>query len=187
MKAIAIVGRKNSGKTQLISRLIPELNARGLRVSTIKNAHHHHLEFDQPGKDSALHRAAGAAEVLVVSDYEWAIVGRYAARPPLQDLLRKLSPCDLVLVEGYKSEIPLPRIEVWRPAAAHTSESHATPLAFEDHGIVAVACPRSAPQVDMPALRLDLDDTQAISRLLLDITNSLVPLTRHATRTAALV
>ena len=186
MKAIAIVGRKNSGKTQLILRVIPELSARGLRVSTVKNAHHHNLEFDHPGKDSYLHRAAGATEILVVSDDEWAIVGRHAPRPSLQDLLRKLSPCDLVLVEGYKSEISLPRIEVWRPAASCTAESHAAPLAVEDAGIVAVACPRSAPRVDMGALRLDLDDTQAISSFLLEIANSLLPLTRHSTRTPAL-
>lgn len=103
MKVFGIVGRKNSGKTHLVTRLLRLASQRGLRVSTIKHAHHS-LDIDQPGKDSYLHREAGAHEVLVASAGRWALLHEHrgAPEPPLAELLSKLAPCDLVLVEGFK-------------------------------------------------------------------------------------
>ncbi|MGV8839813.1 MAG: molybdopterin-guanine dinucleotide biosynthesis protein B [Bauldia sp.] len=114
MQAIGIVGWKASGKTTLITRLIPALNARGLSVSTIKHVHHS-IDLDQPGKDTFAHRGAGAVDVVMYSEQRWAIL--HEQRAPagaafdLADILRRLSPVDLVLVEGFKS-IPMRRIEI---------------------------------------------------------------------------
>src|SRR5512145_1284675 len=102
MRSFGIVGRKNSGKTHLVTRLVRLATARGLRVSTIKHAHHE-FDVDRPGKDSYLHREAGAHEVLVASAARWALMHEHrgAVEPSLQDLLARLAPCDLVLVEGF--------------------------------------------------------------------------------------
>lgn len=107
-----ITGWKNSGKTTLIVALVEEFTRRGLRVSTIKHAHHA-FDIDVPGKDSHRHRAAGASEVLVGSGARWALMHelRDAAAPSLDDLLTRLSPCDLVLVEGFKGDSH-PKLEV---------------------------------------------------------------------------
>src|SRR5438477_541351 len=114
MKVIGIAGYSGSGKTTLIEKVIPLLVGEGLRVSLIKHAHHE-FDVDQPGKDSYRHRHAGCAEVLVSSSKRWALMHelRGATEPSLQDQLKRLSPCDLVLVEGYKAE-PIPKVEVHR-------------------------------------------------------------------------
>jgi molybdopterin-guanine dinucleotide biosynthesis protein MobB len=109
-----ITGWKNSGKTTLLELLVREFASKGLIVSTIKHAHHT-FDIDQPGKDSYRHRQAGAAEVIVASRSRWALIHelREANEPSLSELLRHLQPCDLVLVEGFKSE-NYPKIEVLR-------------------------------------------------------------------------
>jgi molybdopterin-guanine dinucleotide biosynthesis adapter protein len=116
MRVIGLAGWSGAGKTTLASRLIPELTARGLAVSTIKHAHHA-FDIDQPGKDSYVHRMSGAREVLVSSANRWALMheNRGAPEPPLGELLAKLAPVDLVLIEGFKRD-PHPKIEVWRAA-----------------------------------------------------------------------
>src|SRR5438105_9267943 len=114
MKVIGIAGYSGSGKTTLIERLIPALNAEGLRVSVVKHAHHR-FDVDRPGKDSYRHREAGAAEVLISSGQRWALMRELRGEPEatLTQLLAQLSPCDIVLVEGFKRE-PIPKIEVHR-------------------------------------------------------------------------
>jgi molybdopterin-guanine dinucleotide biosynthesis adapter protein len=116
MRVIGIAGWSGAGKTTLIAKLIPELKSRGLSVSTLKHAHHN-FDFDQKGKDSYTHREAGATEVLVASSTRWAIMHelRGADEPRLADLLPHLSPVDLVLVEGFKTEAHV-KIEVHRQA-----------------------------------------------------------------------
>ena len=116
MKVIGLAGWSGAGKTTLLARLIPYFNAEGLRVSVIKHAHHD-FDVDIPGKDSWLHRKAGAAEVLVSSSQRWALMHelRGAAALRLPELLAKISPVDLVIVEGFKSE-PHRKIEVHRSA-----------------------------------------------------------------------
>ncbi|MEM6491943.1 MAG: molybdopterin-guanine dinucleotide biosynthesis protein B, partial [Pseudomonadota bacterium] len=104
-QVIGLAGWSGSGKTTVMKALIPELVGRGLRVSTVKHAHHR-FDLDTPGKDSYEHRAAGASEVLVASANRWAIIHelRDAPEPPLQTLLDRLSPVDLVIVEGFKAD-----------------------------------------------------------------------------------
>ena len=118
MRVIGIAGYSGSGKTTLIEKVIPILVGEGLRVSLIKHAHHE-FDVDQPGKDSYRHRHAGASEVLVSSSARWALMHelRGATEPSLQDQLKHLSPCDLVIVEGYKAAA-IPKIEVHRRASA---------------------------------------------------------------------
>ena len=133
MRVFGVVGRKNSGKTHLVTRLLRVATQRGLRVSTIKHAHHA-FDVDVPGKDSWLHREAGAHEVLVASSLRWALMHelRGAPEPALAELLGALSPCDLVLVEGFKREVQQ-RLEVYRESCGQT------PLSLEDDGVGAVA------------------------------------------------
>src|SRR3954465_1595345 len=116
MKIIGIAGWSGAGKTTLLTRVIPRLTAYGLRVSTIKHAHHS-FDIDQPGKDSHTHRAAGATEVLIASTNRFALMHelRGAPEPPLEELLQKLSPVDLVVVEGFKTARH-PKLEVFRAA-----------------------------------------------------------------------
>ena len=116
MRVIGLAGWSGAGKTTLLLKLIPELNRRGVSVSTLKHAHHA-FEVDEPGKDSFEHRAAGAREVLVASERRWALMHelRGAPEPGLAELLRRLSPVDLVIVEGFKREAH-PKIEVHRAA-----------------------------------------------------------------------
>jgi molybdopterin-guanine dinucleotide biosynthesis adapter protein len=115
LKILGIVGWSGAGKTTLLVALLPLLRAAGLRVSTIKHAHHG-FDMDQPGKDSYRHRQAGAEEVMVVSGPRWALLHEVTGpEPSLSDLLTRMSPVDLVLVEGYKSH-PFPKLEVWRQA-----------------------------------------------------------------------
>jgi molybdopterin-guanine dinucleotide biosynthesis protein B len=133
MKVIGLAGWSGAGKTTLLTRLIPHFIAQGLRVSTIKHAHHN-FDVDVPGKDSWLHREAGASEVLVSSGTRWALMHelRGASEPALPLLLAKMSPVDLVIVEGFKAA-PHRKIEVHR--AANGKE-----LLFpSDAGIVGIA------------------------------------------------
>ena len=114
MKIFGFAGYSGSGKTTLIEKLIPLLTSRGITVSLIKHAHHT-FDVDTPGKDSYRHRHAGCTEVLVTSSRRWVLMHelRGAAEPDLNGQLMHLSPCDLVLVEGFKHE-PIPKIEVYR-------------------------------------------------------------------------
>ena len=114
MRTFGFAGWSGSGKTTLIERIVPRLVARGLVVSLVKHAHHD-LEIDQPGKDSFRHRAAGCTEVLASSTSRWALIHELRGDPELTlaSAIGRLSPCDIVLVEGYKTH-PIPKLEVWR-------------------------------------------------------------------------
>ncbi len=114
MKVLGVIGWSGSGKTTLLTALIPCFKARGFSVSTIKHAHHR-FELDQPGKDSFLHRQAGAQEVIVANDGQSALFREHVQAPGLRALLARLEPVDLVLVEGFKNA-PYPKLEVHRPA-----------------------------------------------------------------------
>lgn len=156
-----LAGWSGSGKTRLMARLIPAIQARGLSVSTVKHAHHS-FDIDQPGKDSYVHRMAGAAEVLVASGQRWALMheNRRAGEPTLAELLSHLSPVDLVLVEGFKRDLH-PKLEVHRP-------SNGKPLLYpSDDRIIAVASDATLPDCPLPVL--DLDDADAIADLILTI------------------
>ncbi len=157
MKVFGIVGRKNSGKTHLVTRLVRLGSNRGLRISTVKHAHHA-FDVDQPGKDSHEHRVAGAHEVLVASSERWALMHEHrgAPEPSLQELLAHLEACDLVLVEGFKREVSA-RLEVYRASCGQT------PLAFEDDGLRAVATDEAATFALRAGLTvLPLDDADAV-------------------------
>jgi molybdopterin-guanine dinucleotide biosynthesis protein MobB len=165
---VGIVGRKDSGKTHLVVRLVAEFRRRGLTVSTIKHTHHHDVEPDAPGKDSFRHREAGAGEVLVASDRRWYLVheARDDGPPDLAGLVSRLAPCDVVLIEGYKGLTTLPRIEVYRPGAT----AAAAPLAAGDPGILAIASPGAAAgRGPGQGICLDLDDTGAIAEFILGL------------------
>jgi molybdopterin-guanine dinucleotide biosynthesis adapter protein len=153
-KILGIVGWSGSGKTTLITRLIPLLAARGLRIATLKHAHHA-FDVDQPGKDSYEHRKAGASEVIVSSSRRWVQMheigeGREA---PLPQLLRQISPCDLILIEGYKSERHS-KLEVFRDAVGKA------PLYPKDRHIVAIASDPVIPGLRVPVV--DLNDIEAV-------------------------
>lgn len=157
MKIFGVTGWKNSGKTGLMERLITEFTARGLSVSSIKHAHHS-FDIDHPGRDSYRHRDAGARQVLLASRNRWALMHelRDEDEPSLGDLLKQLSPVDLVLIEGYKRDRH-PKIE------AHRKETGQPLIAPEDETIVAVASDTSV-SVDRPVL--DLNDTAAIANFI---------------------
>lgn len=159
MKVFGIAGYKNSGKTTLIVELITELTARGLRVATIKHAHHE-FDIDHPGKDSYRHREAGAAEVIVASRRRWAQVHELLDEdePSLDALLDRLGPADIVLVEGYKHG-DHPKLEVRRSGLDHP------PLAEESATVCAVVC--DAPIDGLAVPRLARDDVPAIADFVL--------------------
>lgn len=150
-RIFGITGWKNAGKTTLTERLVGEFVRRGWRVSTIKHAHHD-VDIDRPGTDSYRHRAAGAGEVALVGGRRYAIM-REAAEPSLSDVLARLAPADLVLIEGYKRE-PHPKIEV-------RASPEAEPLALGDPAIVAIAADRRPFESDLPWFRRD--DISAIA------------------------
>ena len=158
MKIFGFAGWSGSGKTTLIEKLIPLFVARGLRVSLIKHAHHT-FDVDQPGKDSYRHRHAGCSEVLVSSSRRWALVHelRGAVEPGFAELLERLSPCDLVLIEGFKRE-RVPKLEVYR---AVTGEPMLHP---QDPDIVAIA---SDQRVETGLPQFDLDDAPGIATFVL--------------------
>ena len=149
MRVIGLAGWSGAGKTTLLRRLIPVLVGQGLRVSTLKHAHHD-FDVDQPGKDSWEHRQAGAQEVLVASANRWALMHelRGDAEPDLADLLSRLSPVDLVLIEGFKRG-GHPKIEVFR---AGNNKALFYP---NDPSVVAVASDAPAPNFAPPWLHLD--------------------------------
>jgi molybdopterin-guanine dinucleotide biosynthesis protein B len=149
MRVIGLAGWSGAGKTTLLVKLIPVLRQRGLTVSTLKHAHHA-FEVDQPGKDSFEHRQAGATEVLVASRRRWALIRelREEAEPGLRDLLQRLSPVDLVVVEGFKSERH-PKIEVHRAA-------NGKPFLFRDiPNVRAVAADGPVPGAAVPVVELN--------------------------------
>ncbi len=169
MEIFGIVGWKNSGKTGLMERLVAEIAGRGFTVSTVKHAHHS-FDVDQPGKDSYRHRDAGATEVLLSSANRWALMHetRGAPEAPLAELLARLSPVDLVLVEGYKRD-DHPKIEAHRAATGQAL------IAPGDPTVRAVASDSAPTGLDRPVF--DLDATAAIADFILDATG-LVPLAR---------
>jgi molybdopterin-guanine dinucleotide biosynthesis protein B len=158
MRRYGITGWKNAGKTGLMERLVTEIIARGFTVSTVKHAHHN-FDVDHAGRDSFRHRAAGASEVLVAGRDRWALMAelRGAGEPSLEVLLAKLSPVDLVLIEGWKSA-PHPKIEVWRPETGHPliAPSDATIRAVASDGVVEADC-----------RVIDLNDTGALADFVL--------------------
>jgi molybdopterin-guanine dinucleotide biosynthesis adapter protein len=159
MRIIGLAGWSGSGKTTLITKLIPRLLAQGLTVSTLKHAHHG-FDLDKPGKDSFMHRVAGATEVLISSAKRWAILHELREEPEwdMAGLVGKMSPVDLVLVEGFKRDA-FPKLEIHRAV-------NGKPLLHpEDPHIVAVACDTALPAARVPVV--DLNDIDAIAELLL--------------------
>ncbi|APV51130.1 molybdopterin-guanine dinucleotide biosynthesis protein B [Betaproteobacteria bacterium GR16-43] len=158
MKVIGIAGYSGSGKTTLIEKVIPLLVAAGLRVSLVKHAHHE-FDVDQPGKDSWRHRHAGCAEVLISSSRRWALMHelRGATEPSLQEQLKHLAPCDLVIIEGFKSAA-IPKVEVHRKLAD-------APLLFpDDPNIVAIATDEHL-ATSLP--QFALDDANAVAAFII--------------------
>src|SRR3984885_11570082 len=158
MRIIGLAGWSGSGKTTLVTNVIPVLVRRGLKVATVKHAHHD-FDTDQPGKDSWLHRQAGASEVAIVSSRRWAIVHELGdePEPPLGDVLAKLSPVDLVIVEGFKLHRH-PKLEVYRAVIGK-------PLLHpDDDCIVAIATDAPLPQAQLPVLMLG--DVESIATML---------------------
>ena len=156
MKVFGVVGWKNSGKTALVERLVAEFTRRGLAVSTIKHAHHS-FDVDHPGRDSHRHRMAGARQVLLSSRKRWALMSENGeARPEaaFKELLAKLDPVDLVLVEGFKSEA-IPKVE------AHRHQTGQDLIARQDTGVLAIASDVPLADVDVPVI--GLDETGAIA------------------------
>ena len=170
---LGLAGWSGSGKTTLVRALIPALVARGVRVSTVKHAHHA-FDVDTPGKDSYEHRAAGAGEVLVSSAHRWALMheNRGAPEATLDQLVAKLAPCDLVLVEGFKAGAH-DKLEIHRPSVGKPL------LAAEDPHVVAVASDEPLPELRLP--RLDLNDVEGIAAFVLAHTG----LDRHGKSGAA--
>jgi molybdopterin-guanine dinucleotide biosynthesis protein B len=158
MKIFGFAGWSGSGKTTLIEKLIPRFVGAGLRVSLIKHAHHT-FDVDQPGKDSYRHRHAGAAEILVTSSRRWVLMHelRGAQEPSFEEQVKHVSPCDLLLVEGFKFA-PIPKLEVWR---ADTGEGMLHP---NDPHIVAVA---ADVKIDTRLPLLDLNDDAGIAKFVL--------------------
>lgn len=157
MRLIGLSGWSGSGKTTLLTALIPALVARGRTVSTVKHAHHA-FDIDKPGKDSYVHREAGAQEVLISSERRWALMHelRDQPEPRLQELLPRLGPVDLVLVEGFKREVH-PKIEIHRAVIGK-------PLLYpDDPQIVAIAS--DPPLTEAPIIRVALNDVEAIADL----------------------
>lgn len=147
---IGIAGWKKSGKTTLVTRLVAELTGRGLKVSTVKHAHHE-FQIDDAETDSARHRRAGAAQVAIISARRWAVVGelRGAPEPSLEQVIFRLESCDLVIVEGYKLA-PIPKIETRRRAAVRP-----TPLAETDANVIAIAADHPVEGSRVPVFPLD--------------------------------
>lgn len=158
MKLYGVVGWKNAGKTGLMERLVTEITGRGFSVSTVKHAHHS-FDVDHPGKDSHRHRVAGATEVLLASRNRFALMHelRGEEEPALEDLLARLAPVDLVLIEGYKRDRH-PKIEAYRSETGN-------PLIAPGDATVRAVASDSALTLDRPVF--DLDDTAAIAGFIL--------------------
>lgn len=170
MRLFGFAGFSGSGKTTLIEKLVPHFVQRGLRVSLIKHAHHG-FDVDRPGKDSYRHREAGCGEVLVTSSRRWALMHelRGAPEPKLEELIEQLSPCDLVLIEGFKRDA-IPKLEVYR--AASVGENLLFP---HDPHIKAIA---SDERIETKLPVFGLDDVGAIAKFIVQHALSLAPL-RH--------
>ena len=154
VKAIGFIGYSNSGKTTLIEKLIPIFRARGLAVSAVKNAHHG-FDMDRPGKDSFRYRDAGAQQVLIATGSRWALLSETPQRAAtLDELLSELAACDLVIIEGFKSEGSIPRIEVRRTSDVDP------PIFPHDMNVVALATDHQI-QTHLPVL--DLNDPDKIA------------------------
>lgn len=160
MRVFGLAGWSGSGKTTLIARLLPELTRCGLAVSTVKHAHHS-FDLDQPGKDSWRHREAGASEVMIASERRWALVHEHrgAPEPSLDALIRRMTPVDLLLVEGFKHGSH-DKLEVHRPALGKPL------LCIDDPHVVAVASDVPVAGLSIPLLALD--DVAVIARFILD-------------------
>lgn len=157
MKIYGVTGWKNSGKTHLVERLVSEITHRGYSVSTIKHAHHQ-AQIDHEGTDTDRHRKAGATEVILSTPHRWALMHEVRGpEPDLDSLLARLSPVDLVLIEGYKAA-PHPKIE------AHRAETGQPLIAHENPSIRAVASD-SQPETNLPVF--DLNNTAAITDFIL--------------------
>jgi molybdopterin-guanine dinucleotide biosynthesis adapter protein len=165
MRILGLAGWSGSGKTTLLAKIIPRLVARGLTVSTVKHAHHG-FDVDKPGKDSHTHRVAGATEVLVASGRRWALMHelREEAEPTIYDLLRRMSPVDLVLIEGFKTARHA-RIEVYR------SEVGKPAFHPENEYVVGIVSDTPFPGAGRPVV--DIDDVEAVVDLVLASAESL--------------
>jgi molybdopterin-guanine dinucleotide biosynthesis adapter protein len=161
MKVFGIAGYSGSGKTTLMERLLPLFVMEGIKVSVVKHAHHN-FDVDKPGKDSYRHREAGAGEILITSDKRWVLMHelRGEQEPTLDQLLAQFSPCDLVLVEGFKNE-PVPKLEVHRVANGKP------PLYPQDKTVVAVA---SDEPVVTRLPQFHIDDAEAIALFIMQQT-----------------
>jgi molybdopterin-guanine dinucleotide biosynthesis adapter protein len=159
MRIIGLAGWSGSGKTTLLAKIIPRLVARGYTVSTVKHAHHN-FDVDIPGKDSHVHRMAGATEVLVGSGRRWALMHelRDEPEPPIYDLLPKMSPVDLVLIEGFKAAQHT-RIEVYRRDVGKP------PLHLEDPQIAGIVSDTPFPDAGRPVV--PIDDIDGVVALML--------------------
>lgn len=159
IKIFGLAGWSGSGKTTLTARLLPALIGQGLSVSTMKHAHHN-FDIDQPGKDSYVHRMAGATEVMVASANRWALMHEHrgATEPSAADLIRHMTPVDLLLIEGFKRE-PHPKLEVYR-------RPNGKPLLHPaDPQIVAVASDVPLPGCPLPVI--GIDDVPAIAEFII--------------------
>ncbi|MCL4766963.1 MAG: molybdopterin-guanine dinucleotide biosynthesis protein B [Hyphomicrobiaceae bacterium] len=147
---VGIVGWKKSGKTTLTVRLVEEFTRRGLKVATVKHAHHA-FQIDEGETDSARHRSAGAQQVAVVSNERWAVINELAGapEPDFDEVIAWLEPCDLILVEGYKSAA-IPKIEA-RRLQSHTRR----PLAVDDPKVIAIAADHAIGDAAVPVFSLD--------------------------------
>jgi len=159
MKTFGFAGWSGSGKTTLIEQVIPRFVRAGLKVSLIKHAHHR-FDVDHPGKDSFRHREAGCSEVLVTSGQRWALMHEMRGEPEatLEEQIARMSPCDLMLIEGYKY-YPLPKLEVFRAAAGkpllHPGDQHIVALATDT-------------PIQSPLPQFGLEDYDAIAAFVLD-------------------
>jgi len=160
MKIFGLAGWSGSGKTTLMVRLLPELVRRGLAVSTVKHAHHD-FEIDRPGKDSFEHREAGATEVMITGGKRWALMHeiREKAEPSVADLMRHMTPVDLLMIEGFKND-DHPKLEVFRAATGKPL------LCRQDPRIVAVASDAALEGLEIP--QLDLNDAPAIAGFIIE-------------------
>ena len=157
MRVYGVIGWKNSGKTSLMERLVAEITGRGFSVSTVKHVHHD-VDLDQPGKDTYRHRTAGAREVVLASAGRFALMVEHRGQEPeLPAILGRLSPVDLVLVEGYKRDAH-PKIEVWREATDQ-------PLIQPGDPLVRAVATDAVLNLSVPVL--DLNDTKLVADFIL--------------------
>lgn len=158
MRIYGVIGWKNAGKTSLMERLVAEITGRGIRVSTVKHVHHD-VDLDQPGKDSYRHRVAGATEVVLASADRFALMREHRGpEPDLPEILARMAPVDLILVEGYKRDAH-PKVEVFRREAGHDL------IQSGDALVRAVATDADVGTLPVPVL--DLNDTAGIADFIL--------------------